>query len=66
VQVSGLSGFIIKPKDENTALPDNSMTVKWQIICAPCNRTRAFIGPSPARRQHLSISPTNKPDLYTL
>lgn len=66
IQVPGLAGFIIKPKDEHVALPSNAMTTKWQIICAPCNKTRALIMPSPSRRQHASTSPTGTPDLYTL
>lgn len=48
VYVANEAGFIMKPSDFNAHYSN-----KWEIVCAPCNRTkRDFdIGPTPARVQ---------------
>lgn len=62
-QVASLDGFIIKPEDYGAR--KNAITAKWQIICEPCNKSNAFVGPSPARRQ-TGQTVGASPDLYKL
>lgn len=65
--VANEAGFMMKPAsfaDFNARYPD-----KWEIVCAPCNKTKRSwdVGPTPARVQTgETTAPAPAPDLGSL